>query len=144
MSIIAATARFTPGDTRRVLDLVVQVRLYGRLRRAQQIVTDEAQTLCPSVSGELRGSIAPAEITNEDDMLVGQVVASAEHAAFVEFGTGLRGAGTYPYTLPMERVPITGSWIYDYKSQGWIGMEAQPFLRPALDAARAAVLESFR
>lgn len=142
--IITATATFTPGNVRGVLDLIVQVKLYAKVQRAQQIVTDEAKTLCPAITGELRDSIAPGDIINADDRVTGQVVASAGHAAFVEFGTGLKGSGTYPYPLPQENVPITGSWTYDYKGQGWIGMPSQPFLRPALDTARAAILGEFR
>ena len=42
-----------------------------------------------------------------------------------------------------KNVPITGSWVYDYKKQNWVGHEAQPYMRPALDTARPAILEAF-
>jgi hypothetical protein len=142
--IITATAKFTPGDTSRVLDLFVQVKLFAKVQRSQAVVVEEAQRLAPNVTGELVASIAPGPITNEGYRLTGTVVAASGHAGFVEFGTGLTGSGTYPYPLPQEGVPITGSWIYDYKNQNWVGMVAQPYLRPALDVARTAILGEFQ
>ena len=71
------------------------------------------------------------------------MAATAPYAAFVEYGTGLRGAGTYPYELPSEGVPYTGSWVYDYKRQNWQGHAAQPFMRPALDTARPEIRAIF-
>ena len=50
---------------------------------------------------------------------VGRVMAENPHAAYVELGTGRRGGG----------------------SPHWPGMAARPYLRPALEAGRAAFLE---
>lgn len=144
MSIISAKATFRPGNVKSVLDLYVQVRLFAKVQTSQQIVLDEAQRLVPVASGELAGSLRTTEISNENQKLTGRVVADAPHAAFVEFGTGLVGAGTYPYDLPTEGVPFTGSWVYDYKRQNWQGMEAQPYLRPGLESAREKILEEFQ
>jgi hypothetical protein len=140
MSIVSAVALFTPGDTRRALDIYVQVSLFAKVRRAQQIVVDEAKSICPIRTGELAESIHAVEPEIADNQIVGRIVADAPHAAFVELGTGLRGAGTYPGPLPQQGVPITGSWVYDYRNQGWPGMPSQPYMRPALDLARSAVL----
>lgn len=145
MSIIAATAHFVPnGDMHRFVDLYVQVKLFAKVQRSQAVVVEEAKGICPSVTGELHDSIMAGEIVNDGQRIIGPVLATAPHAAFVEFGTGIRGAGTYPYPLPQEGVPFTGSWVYDFRNQGWIGMPAQPYLRPALDIARAAVLAEFQ
>ncbi len=144
MSIIAATATFTPnGDMHRFVDLYVQVVLFAKVQHSQEIVVEEAKAACPVDTGELQSSIMAGEITNEGQRIVGPVVASAPHAAFLEFGTGLRGVGTYPYPLPQENVPRTGNWQYDYRNVGWVGMPSQSFLRPALDTARAQVLAEF-
>lgn len=138
-----ATASFTPGDPRRYVELVVVVKIFARVRRAQGIVVDHARALVPVASGGLQNSIVALEPVDTFQEIIGEVVATAGHASFVEFGTGLRGAGTYPFPLPKEGVPITGSWVYDYKRQNWVGMPASPFMRPALDMARGAVLEGF-
>ena len=145
MGIIAATATFTPsGDMHRFVDLYVQVMLFAKVQRAQAVVVEEAKSICPELTGELRNSIMAGEIVNEGQRIIGPVLATAGHSSFVEFGTGLRGVGTYPYPLPQEGVPFTGSWIYNYRDPNWIGMPSRAFLRPALDIARARVLAEFQ
>ena len=106
------------------------------------VVAAEAQSICPVDTGALRDSIQFG-VEEEATAVVGFVEATAPYAAFVEYGTGLRGAGTYPYELPSEGVPYTGSWVYDYKRQNWQGHAAQPFMRPALDTARPEIRAIF-
>lgn len=107
------------------------------------IVLEEAEAIVPVAGGELRESGRTIPATG-DDTITGRIEFTAGHAAFVEFGTGIRGMGTYPYPLPQAGVPFTGGWVYDYKHQNWIGMPAQPYLRPALDTARPAIRAVFR
>jgi len=113
------------------------------VEQSAEIVLEEAEALVPVHSGELRES-GHTEIEVQGDVAHGFVVFDAPHAQFLEYGTGLAGDGTYPFELPEEGVPITGSWIYDYKQQDWPGMEARPYARPALDTARPAILEVFQ
>lgn len=144
MSIITARSTFTPaGDVRRLVDLFVMVKVFAGVKRVQAIVVEDAQAHAPTLTGELASSIHALEPVDDGKQITGGVVAEADHAGFVEFGTGLAGAGTYPYPLPTEGVPITGSWIYDYKNQNWPGMVARPYLRPALDTARSRALQEF-
>jgi HK97 gp10 family phage protein len=145
MGIVAAKSTFRPnGNTRRIVDLVAQVRIFSAVQRSQAIIVEHAQQNVSVRTGELRGSIRAAEIKDDGKRITGSVVATADWAAFVEFGTGLTGSGTYPWDLPMENVPLTGEWIYDYKHIGWKGQAAQPYMRPALDTARGEVLEEFQ
>jgi hypothetical protein len=63
--------------------------------------------------------------------VVADVIFDSGHAAYVEYGTGIRGAesagaGPYPY------------------SPTWAGMPAQPYLRPALDIAKDEVRQAFK
>ena len=111
--------------------------------RAAEAVFNESQILVPTLSGELKDSGKKSAQADTGAEITGGVEYSAPHCMFVEFGTGLAGMGTYPYPLPQEGVPITGSWIYDYRGIGWRGMAAQPYLRPALDSARTEVLTLF-
>jgi hypothetical protein len=143
--ILAATATFKPSESMaRWVDLYVQVRLFAAAQKAQGVVVVEAQATCPVVTGDLQSKIQPGEIIIGGGRIVAPVVSDSDHAPFVEFGTGLRGAGTYPYALPQEGVPFTGSWVYDFRNQGWVGMPSQPYLRPALDTARDQVLQEFK
>jgi HK97 gp10 family phage protein len=96
------------------------------------LVLVTAQDIVPVRTGELRDSGHLEKRVDSDGMTV-DVVFDAPHAMFVEFGTGLRGRGTYPGELPTEGVPITGSWIYDYRNIKWLGMPAKPYMRPAFD-----------
>ncbi len=110
---------------------------------ASQAVLTESQTRVTVASGALKSS-GSTSVEWKGTRVDGYVMYSAGHAAFVEFGTGIMGRGTYPYDLPTEGVPITGQWIYDYKQQDWRGMVAQPYLRTALDICRQQILDAFR
>ena len=137
-----ASSTFTPVDLSRLMQRLVPVMVEA-VNEAVGIVVDEARSIAPNDSGDLVSNIGAGTIELTGSVVSGSVVSASAHAGFVEFGTGLRGRGTYPYDLPTENVPITGSWIYDYKNQQWIGMESQPYLRPALDTARPAILQAF-
>jgi HK97 gp10 family phage protein len=144
MSVMLATAEFKPGSgPRAIVDAVLLVRIFAGVRRSQRIVVEHARNNVPVASGELHDSIVALEPIDTFQEIIGEVIAAAGHASFVEFGTGLRGIGTYPFPLPKQDVPITGAWVYDYKKQNWVGMPARPYMRPALDTARAEVLGAF-
>lgn len=68
--------------------------------RGQEIAREEA----PVDTGELRSSITAMAMG-----LAGQIIASSPHAAYVEFGTGIVGAGSPHPTLP---------WTYDVNGHG--------------------------
>ena len=141
---IVATAKFKGGDWKKFEQQLV-TRLMGAARQAAQIVLDESQARVPhGATGDLAASGHRSSQWIENDIVRSYVTYSAMYAAFVEFGTGLRGRGTYRYPLPQQGVPITGFWHYDYKAQGWIGMPSHPYLRPALDNGRAGALDAFR
>lgn len=144
-AILFATSSFTPGASpRQILEVAIIAKIFGKVKAAQAVVVDHARSIAPKETGELVESISAREPVDTYQEIIGEVVAEAGHASFVEFGTGLKGAGTYPYPLPKEGVPITGAWVYDYKKQNWVGMPARPFMRPALDVSRAEVLAEFK
>ena len=99
------------------------------VERACEIITEEAQAICPVRTGALRESIGWAT-EEQSGGIVGTVTAKMPYAGYVEFGTGRRGSesagrGPYPYTM------------------SWPGMAAQPYMRPGIDAARAQIKEVF-
>lgn len=122
---------------------VIAPKLEPVVRRASHIVLGRAEALVPVDTGELSES-GYVRLAEEEGTVVGIVGFSAGHAAFVEYGTGLRGSGTYQWPLPGEGVPITGRWIYDFRHQQWQGMPSQAYLRPALEQSRDEIIAEFK
>lgn len=137
-----ASATFKPVDLVRLQQKLVP-KIVAAVTEGCGAVVEEAQAMAPSESGELHDSIHTASVQLIGTSVSGTVVADAPHAGFVEFGTGLAGEGTYPGDLPEAGVPFTGSWVYDYKGQNWPGHAAQPYMRPALDSARGAIIAAY-
>ena len=73
-------------------------------------------------TGDLKGSIH-MDVKRTSDGFQGSVFTNNDHAAYVEFGTGVRGNGSYPYNPKDINL--------EYK-EDWAGMKAQPYLYPAL------------
>jgi HK97 gp10 family phage protein len=137
-----ASSGFKPGNLAAIEQEIIN-RVEVAVTESSVAVMDAAKILVPVDTGELRSSIA-VQVEFRGKIVVGTIYAGANHAAFVEYGTGLVGAAAPHPPLPTEGVPITGSWIYDYKGQSWIGMAARPFLRPAYDASKNFILAAFR
>lgn len=100
------------------------------VEQSAEVILEEAEAIVPVDTGELRES-GHTEIEVNGAEATGYVVFDSDHAAYVEFGTGQRGAAS----------PGAGDGPYD---PNWPGMVAQPYLRPALDTARPAIVEIFR
>lgn len=131
MSLLAATATFQPvTNIKGVLDIAVLVPVFAAVQRSQAIVVQEARAVAPVDKGDLRDSIAATEPVDDGKRITGSVVATADHAGYNEFGTGVRGASS----------PGAGPFPY---SMNWTGMPATPYMRPSLDTARAAILDEF-
>lgn len=97
------------------------------VEQSAEVVLEEAEAIVAVDTGELRDS-GHIEVVSDSSAAV---VFDSDHAAFVEYGTGQRGAAS----------PGAGEGPY---STSWPGMVAQPYLRPALDTARPAIVEIFR
>jgi len=136
-----ARSTFRAGSFAR-LEAALVPKIQAAVDQGAAAVLAESQALCPVASGELKAS-GKKIVAWEGRRVTGYVEYDAGHAAFVEFGTGLAGRGTYPFSLPESGTPITGSWVYDYKGQNWPGMVAQPYIRPALDNRREDVRAAF-
>lgn len=94
-----------------------------------QIIKSEAVARAAVDSGSLRDSI---EMEIFDGGLKAVVRVTAEHAIWVEFGTGVYAEG--PGGSRAKKIP----WSYfSPKLNKWVttsGMPAQPFWNPAIDA----------
>lgn len=73
-------------------------------------------------TGQLRGSIH-MKVKKTSDGYQGIVYTNNDHAMFVEFGTGIRGNGSYKYKIKNVNLRYR---------EDWAGMKAQPYMYPAL------------
>lgn len=105
-------------------------KLVAAVTEGSEAVAAEAQAIVPVDTGELRDSIHVDSVELVGSTVQGVVSADSGHAAYVEFGTGQRGAAS------------EGAGAGPY-SPSWPGMPAQPYMRPALDSARAEVLAAY-
>lgn len=115
------------------------------LERRAQNVEARAVTLCPVDDSRLRGSI-DHEVVRDGHGLVAKIGTNVSYAIHVERGTGVFEE-TIPGVAPSHnkgrritaktpgkklRFEVDGEVFYRLSIAG---MRAQPFLRPALDAA---------
>lgn len=91
-----------------------------------EYVQQLAQGYCPVDTGALRESITIDPIDDSGTTIVGRVGPHTDYAEYVEYGTG-RAGDPAPYAHTDKP-----------------GMAARPFMRPALDEAKPAVLDIFR
>lgn len=115
---------------------------------ATKLVHGQAKELVPVDEGTLAGSIH-MESKKTKDGYEGRVYTNLEYSAYVEFGTGVKGNGTYPYKV--EGLNLT------YKDKGWVywsdkenkyiytkGQEAQPYMYPSLHMNKKTINKMFK
>jgi len=136
-----ASVKFTRGNTAGLLAKVAS-GLYDGVATAAKLVEDEAIARCPVDTGALVSSIG-TEVTRgiqnvsngplADSLFAvsARIAPHTDYAAYVEFGTGERGASS------------AGAGPGPYASN-WKGQVAQPYMRPALDNNRDAAEEAIK
>ena len=115
---------------------IANMELKDAVNKATQLVHGQAKALCPADTGQLRESIH-MQVKDTGKAIEGRVYTNVEYASYVEFGTGVKGNGTYPYKV--EGLSL------EYKDKGWAyydedkgeyiytkGQVAQPYMYPAL------------
>lgn len=137
-----ADSKFSPVDLSRLQARIIPA-LVSAVTEASLAVVEEAKVLCPVDTGALQASIRTTAIEVVGQSVTGYVAATERYASFVEYGTGLVGQANPHGPLPVAGVPYTGSWVYDFRRQNWIGEKARPFMRPGLDAARSRIVSAF-
>lgn len=87
--------------------------IISAVNTAAGVVEASAKTNCPVDTGTLRGSIHTIPARAKSDGISAYVHTTMEYAACVEFGTGARAVGSYPYKT---ETPISYSpkekWVY--------------------------------
>jgi hypothetical protein len=126
---LRAQSSFQAGDFAR-LEAALVPRITAAVDNATQEVLKVALQRVPVDTGELASS-GGAESEWKGHAVTGSVSFTADHAVYVEMGTGIRGAES----------PGAGEGaVY---SPTWPGMRAQPYLRPALDESKEAIKDCF-
>ena len=116
------------------------------MNTAVLLVHGQAKALAPVDTGNLAGSIHPKVIT-QGKTIIGKVYTNLSYAPFVEFGTGIKGNGTYPnkdISLSYRSTP----WVYTpndgedfYYTEGQV---AQPYMYPALKRNEKKIKAMFK
>lgn len=101
------------------------------IRKANKMAQREAKLLAPvGDSGMLRNSIMES-VEERNGVITGKVTTNLHYAPYVEFGTGKRGKASPSPPKSDRRLKYR---------QDWAGMDAQPFLYPALKNNKDKVL----
>lgn len=126
-------------------------RLYKKIGAIENLTTSKAMNTAVSIvhsqakenanfsqgyqTGELKSSIH-FSVTKVKGGEIGKVYTNNDHAIFVEFGTGQRGNGSYPYAGEAN-IKLA------YKTD-WAGMKAQPFMYPAYKTHEKTIKSLFK
>ena len=133
---------------------IANMDLKAAISKATQLVHGQAKALAPANDGLLRESIHMS-VKDTGKAIQGQVYTNLEYAPYVEFGTGVKGDGTYPYKIkgltlkyadsawyiPANKISAKTAERYKFaKVYGKDGAEyylcygqkAQPYMYPAL------------
>ena len=128
---LQATAIYKPRSSAgRYIDVHITPAVRASVVASAKLMEDSAKAKCPVDTGELRESIT-TEIDESGKTIIGRVGPHTHYAAFVEFGTGIAGAGS------------SGAGEGPY-NMSWPGMPAQPYMRPSVDENREPVMQIFR
>ena len=130
------------------LKKIANLKYNKPMKKAVALVLSHAKNHVAVDEGTLRSSIT-GEVKQQGKVLIGRVFTGVEHAPYVEFGTGQKGSGTYPYT-PDGLGNITyrpTAWVYyDEKLKKFIyttGQVAQPYMYPALKRNQKRIKKIF-
>ena len=108
-------------------------KIYQAIGMACALVERKAKEKAPKDTGALRRSIT-SEVNNSSGEMVGVVFTPLEYAPYVEFGTGLFAEKEGRQNVPWSYQDDKGEW------HSTSGQKPQPFMRPALEENREAIL----
>lgn len=122
----------------------IEAAIAKAVLQGAEVVRDAAKSLAPHTTGELIKSIIVDGPISSGNTIFAEVAATAEHAAYIEFGTGPKGAAAAPAFAAEEGVEYrTGGWVYpvDGGFRYTTGQPARPYMHPAYEANKEAVKE---
>ena len=118
---LSSFAKWQPRTGGRFIEAKIEDAIQAGVVDWANRVFETSQELVPVDTGELKAS-GHVEVTQAGKQIYAAVVYDADHAVYVEYGTGQRGAAS------------AGAGDGPYGATP--GMPAQPYLRPAFDEHR--------
>lgn len=150
------------------LNNIAKMELKDTMNKATALVQSQAKELAPTGKGGgsgLKGSIKMS-VKDYDTKIEGRVYTNLEYAPYVEFGTGIKGDGTYPYKvdglnltyksepwfIPASEIDEATAEKYHFKKvygkdmDFYIcyGQPAQPYMYPALKNNEKVIKDMFK
>lgn len=130
------------------LDNIANADLTEKMNKAVALVHGQAKALAPADTGALRESIH-MEVKKDGKKIIGRVYTNLIYAPYVEFGTGIKGNGTYPYKPKDIALSYRSTeWIYTpdggetfYRTKGQV---AQPYMYPSLKKNEKKIQAMFK
>lgn len=130
------------------LNKIADMDLKEKMVQATKVVHAQAKALAPVDTGNLAGSIH-MKVNKKGENIEGRVYTNVQYAPYVEFGTGIKGNGSYPckveslnlsyHDTPWVFTPDGGKTFYRTK-----GQVAQPFMYPALKQNEKYIKQLFK
>lgn len=124
-------------------DKLGKIDMTPAVNKATAVVQGSAKSIAPVDKGVLKGSISKETKRKMSGEVVGRVFTNIEYAPFVEFGTGAKGSGTYPYSIKGVSLEYRNTpWAFKNEDGDVIwtnGQVAQPFMFPALKQNEDAI-----
>lgn len=107
--------RWVRNDIPHLLDRLERRKSNNMGERIKGLVAKEGQDIALE---QWRGSaMVYSESTKSGVNIVAEDISEKPHIAYMEFGIGVKGMGTYPGDIPNKGVPKTGAWMYHYPSE---------------------------
>jgi HK97 gp10 family phage protein len=126
--MLTVFSQFAPrSDIGRFASVVMSPRVLLAVQESCELVQKTAQEYCPVDTGALQASITIDPPVEGDASVTGAVGPHMAYASYQEYGTGMRGDPSAPYS----------------HVEGWPGIPAHPFMRPAMDEARGQIKDIF-
>lgn len=136
------------GHLTQKLNNMANIDLMEKMNEATALVHGQAKSLAPVKYGNLAENIS-MEVRTRGTGIEGRVFTNVTYAPYVEFGTGSKGSGTYPYNIKGVSLKYRGtSWTYTpdggetfYRTNGQV---AQPYMYPALKKNEKYIKKLFK
>lgn len=99
-------------DLERYANRLYKISSNNVANQTAELLADKGKTIAEYNYKET--NVTHIKVTNEVNDNVAQIIANGNEVAYIEYGTGVIGDGTYKGKLPTSGVPITGEWEYYY------------------------------
>ena len=124
-------------------DKIRDMDLEKKIKEATVLVQGQATSLAPVDEGNLKESIH-MDYKKTKTLMQGRVYTNTEYAPYVEFGTGVKGNGTYPHKIKgLNLTYADKGWCYwDEKENKYIytkGQVAQPFMYKSMKRSKKQI-----